>query len=105
MHLRTLYLMLLEAGSDLRLREFGMWAMLSLRIEKGYGIWSREFGPEYTPTATGLDRFIDFDKPRFIGKEAVTFDKGRRQTRRLVTLEIDATDADSAGYEPIFIGD
>lgn len=105
MHLRSLYLMALEAGKDLGLREFGMWAMLSLRMEKSYGIWSREFGPEYSPIACNIARFIAFDKGDFIGKEAVTAERSRKQTHKLVTLEINAVDADAAGYEPILVGD
>jgi dimethylglycine dehydrogenase len=50
----------------------------------------------------GLDRFIDFAKPDFIGREAVLAARGETPTERLVLLEIDALDADVTGYEPIY---
>ena len=35
---------------------------MSLRLEKSFGIWSREFTQDYTPGETGMDRWIAFDK-------------------------------------------
>ena len=52
-----------------------MYALLSLRIEKGFGIWSREFSRDYTPTESGLARFVAYDKPGFIGREAALCDR------------------------------
>ena len=52
------------------IREFGFNALLSLRLEKSFGIWSAEFTQGYTPAATGMDRWIAWDKPEFIGREA-----------------------------------
>ncbi|WP_438391842.1 GcvT family protein [Caballeronia sp. DA-9] len=101
---RSVYTKLLETGSQFGLRQYGVWALLSMRLEKGFGIWSREFGPEYTPMMCGLDRFIAFDKKDFIGKEAVVAARNTVPSHRLVTLEIDALDADATGFEPIWIG-
>jgi dimethylglycine dehydrogenase len=51
---------------------------------------------------TGLDRWIDWDKA-FTGKTAALAERdGAGPGRRLVTLEIDAGDADASGYEPIW---
>ena len=38
----------------------GCTRLLSLRIEKGFGIWSREFSRDYTPMESGLARFVDY---------------------------------------------
>ncbi|MFV0243628.1 MAG: FAD-dependent oxidoreductase [Qingshengfaniella sp.] len=92
--------LLLKAGTDLGLKEIGFRAMFSMRLEKGIGIWNAEFTQAYTPAMTGLDRWIDTTKPDFIGKAAAAADNA--PTRRLVTLEIDATDADAVGFEPIW---
>ena len=62
--------LLLEAGADLGIKEYGFNALLSLRLEKSYGIWSAEFTQGYTPGMTGMDRWIDFDKAGFIGRDA-----------------------------------
>ncbi|WP_068304547.1 FAD-dependent oxidoreductase [Pararhodobacter sp. CCB-MM2] len=93
---------LLKAGADLGLREVGFAAVLSLRLEKSFGIWSREFTQGYTPAQTGFDRFIDFDKPAFIGRDAALAERDNPPAKLLVTLEVDAKDADATGYEPIW---
>ena len=59
-----------EAGSDLGLAHFGGRALSSLRLEKCYGSFNKDFRPDYTPAETGLDRFIDFGKSGFTGREA-----------------------------------
>ena len=96
---------LLEAGGESGIREFGFYAMNSLRLEKSFGIWSAEFRQEYTPGITGMDRWIDWSKD-FQGREAALKEKdGNTATRRLVTLEVDAIDADASGYEPVWSGE
>ena len=94
---------LLRAGADLGLREYGFNALLSLRLEKSSGIWSREFTQGYTGGQTGMDRWIDWHKPDFIGREAALAERdGNGPAQRLVTLEVDADDADASGYEPVW---
>lgn len=93
---------ILKAGADLGLRDVGFASVLSLRLEKSFGIWSREFTQGYTPAQTGLDRFIDFGKPDFVGRAAALAERLSPPQSLLVTLEVDATDADATGYEPIW---
>ena len=69
----TLYTALHEVGSDLGLRDFGSYALNSMRVEKGYHGWGSEFGVEYTPFDAGFDRFVALDhsdKGDFIGRDA-----------------------------------
>ena len=91
--------------SECKLNDYGIYALLSLRMEKSYGIWSREFSPNYTPRMCGLDRFVAYDKPHFIGRDAALRDRDASLSQMLVTLEIDAGDSDAGGYEPIWLGD
>lgn len=104
-YVRSVYEQLLSAGVAYGLRPYGVWALLSLRIEKSFGIWSREFGPEYTPAMADLERFIAYDKGDFIGREAALAQRGVMPAQRLVTFEVDALDADAAGFEPVWVGD
>jgi dimethylglycine dehydrogenase len=104
-YVRSLYEQLFESGKDLGLREYGVWALLSMRLEKGFGIWSREFAPEYTPFQNDLGHFVDLTKPDFIGREAAIQAKGETPTHKLVMLEVEATDADASGFEPIWLGE
>ena len=72
-----LYEALHAAGADLGLRDFGSYALNAMRVEKGYHGWGSEFGVEYTPFDVGLDRFLDLDKPDFIGRDAARAMAGR----------------------------
>jgi len=93
-----------NAGQDLGLRPFGGRALSSLRLEKGYGSFNKDFRPDYTPGETGLDRFIDFDKPDFVGRAAVLAERSAGPKRRFVIMEVEAADADVTGYESIMHG-
>lgn len=95
--------MLLEAGAEFGIKEYGFYAMNSLRLEKSFGIWNAEFMQDRTPGMTGMDRWVAWDKGDFNGKEAALKEKeGDTANLKLVTLEIDADNADASGYEPIW---
>lgn len=96
---------LLETGADLGVRPVGGRALLSLRVEKGYGSWGREYSPEYWPQEVGLDRLIKMDKPEFLGKAAYAALADAPPREKLVMVEIDAKEADASGGEPIFLAD
>ena len=94
---------LLAAGAASDIREYGFNAMLSLRLEKSFGIWSAEFTQGYTAGMTGMDRWIDWNKDDFIGRKAAIAERdGKTPEQILVTLDIDAGDADASGYEPVW---
>ena len=101
----SLYEDLLEAGHDLGLAHFGGRALSSLRLEKGYGSFNKDFRPDYTPGETGLDRFIDFAKPDFVGRDATIAERARGPARKFVVLEVDVDEADVVGYESILKDD
>ena len=97
--------LLVEGGEEVGAVEYGFNAMGSLRMEKSFGIWSAEFRQEYTPGMSGLDRWLDWSKD-FIGKDAALAEReGDTAQMKLVTLEVDATDADGSEYEPIWDGE
>jgi dimethylglycine dehydrogenase len=98
----TLRKTLLAAGAGEGMREYGFNALLSLRLEKSFGIWNAEFTQGYTPGMTGMDRWIDWDKD-FVGKTAAKAERdGNGPAQVQVTLEIEADGADASGYEPIW---
>ncbi|WP_050929874.1 GcvT family protein [Aestuariivita boseongensis] len=99
----TLRRMLLEAGEDQGIREIGFNALLSLRLEKSFGIWSAEFTQGYTPGETGMDRWIAWNKGDFVGREPALAERdGNGPAKKLVTLEVEAGDADASGFEPVW---
>ncbi|XDA99691.1 FAD-dependent oxidoreductase [Sulfitobacter sp. LCG007] len=101
-----LYAALLEAGEAVGAGPVGSRALTSLRIEKGYGAWSREYSPEYWPQEVGLERLCRLDKA-FLNRDAAAEVMAKPARERLVTLALDARDtdasnADATGGEPIF---
>ena len=97
----TLYEELLAAGADLGLVHFGGRALSSLRLEKAYGSFNKDFRPDYTPGETGLDRYIDFGKPDFTGRGAALAERTAGARRRFVVMEVADTDVEVVGFESI----
>ena len=101
---RALWLQLWGAGQPMGLRPFGMRAMMSLRLDKFFGSWMREFSPDYTAAETGLDRFISWGKEvDFIGKAAAIRERQNGSDRKLVVFKVDTDDADVVAFEPVWI--
>ena len=100
----ALYAALIEAGHPLGIGPVGGRALMSLRVEKGYGSWGRDYSPEYWPQECGLDGLIRRDKD-FLNKDAWLRIAGNAPRETMVVLQIDATEADASGGEPIFLPD
>jgi dimethylglycine dehydrogenase len=95
----------MRAGAPHGIRPFGMRALDSLRLEKGYGSWGTEFVQNITPAMCGLDHHVAPSKGDFVGRDAFLATAGQVPEQRLVLLGVDATDADAVGFEPVFMGD
>ena len=98
---------LLDAGRAHDAGCVGSRALMSLRIEMGYGSWGREYSPEYWPQEVGLDRLCKTDKP-FLNRDAALRVLQEPPRERLVLLSLDpqdtdASNADATGGEPIFL--
>ena len=92
---------LCEAGQEFGMVHFGMYAMESMRIEKSYRMIGMDLAREYSLLEAGLLRFINFGK-EFPGKAALLKQQEQGLPLNYVTLEVDVTDADPLGSEPIF---
>ena len=99
---RRLYDRLMEAGAGHGIRNFGMRALLTMRLEKNFPTWFRELRPIYGPFEAGLDRFVDLTKNDFIGRDAAMKEKEDGPKLKRVTFTVDAVDADVIGDEPIW---
>ncbi|MEO9459673.1 MAG: FAD-dependent oxidoreductase [Lentilitoribacter sp.] len=95
------YEILTKAGNDFNLSHFGMFAIDSMRMEKGYGHWKGDFITEFNPIEAGLDRFVDLEKD-FPGKQGLIdqIKVGSRQQR--VIIEIDSKIAPAQPNEGVF---
>ena len=90
----AVYDAVMSAGAPLGLKPFGMFALNSLRIEKGYRAWKGDLSTDYTVLQGGLERFVDWAKPDFRGKAALAAQKQAGVTKRFCTLVVDAGDCD-----------
>ena len=101
---RALWSTLWQTGQPHGIKPFGMRAMMSLRLDKFFGSWLREFSPDYTAAETGLDRFISFKKDvQFIGRAAAEAERDVGAARQLCAFVVDADDADVVADEPIWL--
>lgn len=92
------------AGQKHGLKPFGMEALDSLRIEKGYRAWKGDLSTDYTILQGGLDRFVDWAKPDFKGKAALEREKQQGVTKRFVTLTVEAGDCDAPYMSTLWHG-
>jgi len=99
---RALYDLLMGAGAEQGLKLFGGRALNTLRIEKSFGTWAREYRPIYGPYEAGLGRFVDLKKGEFVGRAAALEERDSGGALRLVTFTVDASDADASGDEPVW---
>ncbi len=87
-------------------KPFGMYALDSLRIEKGYRVWKGDLSTDYSILEGGLERFVRLDKPfDFMGKAAIQNEKQQGRKRAFVTLVVDSDFADAPYMSTIWNGD
>ena len=89
-----------EAGAGLSLRWYGARALMSLRLEKGWGAWTLDYRPDFTAAQSGLDAFINWEKD-FVGKAAALAERDAGPDKKLVTLVIEGAEIDVCNDEAI----
>ena len=82
----------------------GYRAIDSLRLEKGYRVWSTDITPEDNPYQAGIAFAVRLGKGDFIGREALVAAKERPLDRRLCCLVLDDPLAVALGNEPVRAG-
>ena len=94
---------LMAAGAEFGLKPFGIRAMDAMRLEKSYRMVGTEMSIEYAALESGLDRFVQLQKPDFIGREGLLAWQEKGFANSFVTLEIkDTADRDVIGGNPIY---
>ena len=97
--LPALYDAVWDAGREFGIANYGLYAVNSMRIEKGYKAWGSELTNELNMLEADMSRFIDFEKTKFIGKTATRGQAPR--PFKIVYAEVAASDADARGGEPV----
>ena len=96
---------IMKSGESHGLKPFGMFALNSLRLEKGYRAWKQDLSTDYSILQSGLDRFINWEKLDFVGKRAIENEKNSGVTRKCVTLIIDLEEFDAPYMSTVWSGD
>ena len=93
------------AGEAHGLRAGGYRAIESLRLEKGYRVWSSDITPDDNPYEAGLGFAVSLGKSAdFIGKDALLAAKSAGIQRRLRPLLLEDAEAIAFGGEPVRAG-
>ncbi len=101
-HMPAIYDAIRDAGA----MPFGMYALNSLRLEKGYRAWKGDLSTDYSLLEGGLGRFVKLDKPQdFPGKATIQSEKQQGVKKSFVTLKVEAGDADAPYMSCIWSGD
>jgi dimethylglycine dehydrogenase len=101
--LPALYDALWGAGQRYGIANYGLYAVNTMRIEKGYKAWSSELTNELNMLEADMPRFINFKKEDFVGKAATLAQTPR--AFKIVYATIAAADTDARGGEPVMVGD
>ena len=94
-----------DAGDEFCIADYGMYALSSLGKEKAYYSWGAELTNEVNMIDVGMERFVDYDKGDFVGRDALLKHKKEGNAQRLVYVEVFAEDAEVLGGEPVLDGD
>ena len=103
--MQALYDAVWRAGQAFGIRDFGLYAMDSLRVDKCYRGWKSDLESGYTPLEASLDRFVDAKKPSFVGREALLAEIARGPAQRFVPMTFDEDgDAEAPYCAQVFHG-
>ena len=82
----------------------GLGCRDTLRFEVGLPLYGDELSADISPIMAGLSIFCKFDKPEFIGRDALLKQKTEGVARRLRGIELDAHAVPRHGYPVLFDG-
>jgi dimethylglycine dehydrogenase len=101
--LAELYHLLWAAGEQHGIRDIGIYAVDSMRLDKCYRSWKADLEIGFSPLDASLDRFVDFTKDDFVGREALLTERERGRRYRFVPLTLDHPgDADAPANSSIY---
>ena len=98
----TVFAALMAAGADHNLKPFGMLALDSMRLEKGYRSWKGDLTSDYNMFDSGLGRWVHFSKPEFVGRDALNALRNSPH-RQFVTLKLEDPQDGVAFGEAVYL--
>ncbi len=104
--LRALYHAVWSAGDGRAIRDIGIYAVDSLRLDKCYRGWKADLEIGFSPFEASLDRFVDLTKPAFVGRDALVAERVSGSAHRFVPMILDDSgEADAPFCASVFDGD
>ena len=88
-----------------RCKPCGLGCRDTLRFEVGLPLYGDELSAEISPVMAGLSMFCKFDKPEFIGKEALARQKSEGVSQRVIGIELADKAIPRHGYPVLFEGE
>ena len=86
---REIYNLIKDKGKEFNLSHCGMFAMDTMRMEKGYLHWGHDISPEENQYEAGLGFAISYKKNiEFIGKRALLKIKNQTPKKKLVMISL-----------------
>ena len=86
-----LYHLLWAAGEHHGIRDIGIYAVDSMRLDKCYRSWKADLEIGFSPLDASLDRFVDFTKADFVGRDALLAERERGAAIPLRTADARST--------------
>ena len=86
---------LIESG---RCKPCGLGCRETLRFEVGLPLYGDELSADISPVMAGLSMFCKFDKPEFIGRDALLKQKTEGVERRVIGIELEGRAVPRHGY-------
>jgi aminomethyltransferase len=96
--------MILESGKEYNIKPCGLGARDTLRIEAGFCLYGNDINETITPLEAKLDFAIKFEKPDFIGREALLKQKTEGVKRVRVGVRSLEYGVLRSGYKILFNG-
>ena len=99
----SVYDAVIAEGEGNQLRHFGMLALDSMRLEKGYRSWKADLTSDYTMVESGLKRWISFKKNKFVGRAALQDECKVGSKREFITLILDDPEDNKPFGEAVYL--
>jgi aminomethyltransferase len=88
----------LDAGRDSGLLPIGLGARDTLRLEAAYMLYGNDIDAQTTPLEAGLQRLVKFEKPSFLGRDALLQQQTVGISKQFIGLSMDETGIPRHGY-------
>ena len=106
---RKIYDAVHRAGAEHHIRDFGMFALDSMRLEKGYRSWKADLSSDFSLLESGLGHWLRLDKQAFIGRDALLAERDARMAspgREFAVLRLDEAEGggEAVSLSSVFSG-